>query len=798
MADVFGTEGDDVLNGGTANDDIYGYGGNDALSGGAGSDILSGGAGADLLTGGAGNDQIFGGATAYGASDVDVAVYSGSRSDYEIVANTAGGLTYRVTDLRFGAPDGIDLVQDVEIFRFSDRDVPLSEIGAVITGGDGGDNLYGTPGPDVISGGGSGDYLDGNGGDDQLSGGPGNDSVLGGAGTDTAIFSGNRDNYTLTALAGGAILVRDDRAGSPDGTDSIGRDVEVLRFADQSVTIAVAGIDVAGTAGPDVIVGGIGNDNLWGDGGDDTLDGGAGSDSLGGGFGSDVITGGAGNDFIEGGIRPYYSDTDTAIFSGSRSDYEFVRDFTRLYPRGYYSVNYIVRDLRAGSPDGLDFIVNIDTFRFADGDVGAGAIGAVYNGGNGGDNFYGTDGPDRMFGGGSNDTLTGNGGDDELAGGSGDDTLSGGAGTDTAVFSGNLRNYTVTLLAGGDVRVRDNRTGSPDGTDLVSRDIEQLRFADGVTTPATLPQFTDVRSDFNGDGRSDVAWLHPSGEFTTWSGQANGSFVNSGGSGANALDAEWRIVGIGDFNGDGHDDLLWRHSSGELSQWQGQSAGAFVNTSGSAANPVDNSWNVAGVADYNGDGRDDILWRHDSGAFTQWLAQPGGSFIINSAAAANAVDSSWRIVASGDFNGDGRADVLWHHASGVFVEWRGSASGALVNAGIVLTGASGTVIGAADFNGDGRDDVLTRTTDGLIVEWMGRPDGQFEAVSPSLQVRDLNWDVVGIGDYNGDGFNDLLWRHSSGASGEWLGSASGQFSFNNIVPAVDPSWQVQSPDLFIL
>jgi hypothetical protein len=183
---------------------------------------------------------------------------------------------------------------------------------------------------------------------------------------------------------------------------------------------------------------------------------------------------------------------------------------------------------------------------------------------------------------------------------------------------------------------------------------------------------------------------------------------------------------------------------------------------------------------------------------TEWLAQPNGSFMNNSGAAANAVDTSWTIVASGDFNGDSRADVLWQHSSGALVEWQGSSTGALLNAGSVMAGATGTVLGTGDFNGDGRDDVLTRAANGSITEWLSQANGQFNAFTPALQIGDLNWDVVGTGDYNGDGIADLLWRHSSGAGGNWLGTDTGEFTYNGAIPTVDPSWQIQSPDIFMI
>ena len=54
-------------------------------------------------------------------------------------------------------------------------------------------------------------------------------------------------------------------------------------------------------------------------------------------------------------------------------------------------------------------------------------------------------------------------------------------------------------------------------------------------------------------------------------------------------------------------------------------------------------WQVVGIGDYNGDGRDDILWRSDDGAVSNWLGTASGGFIINDAAAYAQVETSWHI-----------------------------------------------------------------------------------------------------------------------------------------------------------
>ena len=61
---------------------------------------------------------------------------------------------------------------------------------------------------------------------------------------------------------------------------------------------------------------------------------------------------------------------------------------------------------------------------------------------------------------------------------------------------------------------------------------------------------------------------------------------------------DWHIVSIGDFNGDGRDDILWRNDDGSVTNWLGQANGSFASNFGNAYYQVSNSWDVQPVSDY--------------------------------------------------------------------------------------------------------------------------------------------------------------------------------------------------------
>lgn len=280
--------------------------------------------------------------------------------------------------------------------------------------------------------------------------------------------------------------------------------------------------------------------------------------------------------------------------------------------------------------------------------------------------------------------------------------------------------------------------------------------------------------DFNGDGRSDVLWRQSGGQLVEWLGEANGTLVANAALALARVDNSWTIVASGDFNGDGRDDILWRHALGDFAQWSGQADGGLAAIAAAPAK-LDSSWQAAGSADFNGDGRDDILWRHSSGEVAAWLAQADGKFANGGVAAK--VDASWTVAGTGDFNGDGFGDVLWRHLSGELAEWTGRADGRFLNNGIaVKVDNSWKIAGTGDFNGDCRDDILWRHTSGETAEWLGQANGSFvNNLKGASKAVGNDWTITGTGDFNGDGRDDIFWHHTSGATSSWLGQADGSF-----------------------
>src|SRR5213078_3727593 len=167
--------------------------------------------------------------------------------------------------------------------------------------------------------------------------------------------------------------------------------------------------------------------------------------------------------------------------------------------------------------------------------------------------------------------------------------------------------------------------------------------------------------DFDGDCKSDILWRNSAtGEDYLW--LMNAQAIVSQGSLTTLGDPAWQIQGTGDFDGDGKADILWRNAvTGENYIWLMN--GLTIASQGSI-NVVDptSGWQIQGIRDFDGDGRADILWRNLSTGENYIYLMNG--WTIAAQGLVNAVsDQAWQLKGIGDFDGDGKADILWRNSS---------------------------------------------------------------------------------------------------------------------------------------
>ena len=266
--------------------------------------------------------------------------------------------------------------------------------------------------------------------------------------------------------------------------------------------------------------------------------------------------------------------------------------------------------------------------------------------------------------------------------------------------------------------------------------------------------------DFDGDNFGDLLLVNDrdnSAQFWLMNGSSVKSMITV--AGPSNTPSTWKA---GDFDGDGHTDLLRQDGDGSVLLYRINSGVISSITSIRAAG---SGARVSFVADFNNDGRADILWRNADGSADIWLMS--GSSAIQQATIMPA--GSWRAAKIGDFDGDGRADIVWvNDADGSVGLWIMDGTTRLDRTTLMGPGTGWTPAFVADLANDGKSDIVWTHADGSVGLW--QMQGTQRTARLSLMGPGTGWAPVLVSDRN----NQVFWRHADGTLGVWtLGTNTG-------------------------
>jgi len=97
--------------------------------------------------------------------------------------------------------------------------------------------------------------------------------------------------------------------------------------------------------------------------------------------------------------------------------------------------------------------------------------------------------------------------------------------------------------------------------------------------------------DFDHDGHSDILWQNASGQAAVW--DMNRNSVIGGGAVTPNPGPGWKLIGSGDSYGAGDSDLLWQNSNGQLAIWE-MNGTTIVGDGAVSANPGP-AWKAVGL-----------------------------------------------------------------------------------------------------------------------------------------------------------------------------------------------------------
>jgi hypothetical protein len=356
-----------------------------------------------------------------------------------------------------------------------------------------------------------------------------------------------------------------------------------------------------------------------------------------------------------------------------------------------------------------------------------------------------------------------------------------------------LQEYNNPILGGDAVDWLPSIQGDSYGdgyTDQVgavsATDLRVLDVLGWTRTPATV-------ADFNGDAVSDILFYNTTtGDLGYFEMQGSNTGYHSIGGSSTAF----TVAGIGDFNGDYTDDILMRNTTtgalGFFSMSNGGTGSGSGPTQGNTAAGTLSGWHdlggsstayaVVGVADFYGNGTDDILFRNNANGALGFFSVSAG---VNTGWHDLGGSSTAYVVAGvADFYGNGTDDILFRNnttgAMGFFSVSNGANTGWHDMGG---SSAAYAVVGVGDFyatgntNAHGTDDILFRNNTTGAMGFFAVSNGVVTGWH-DLGGSSTAYSVVAVGDYYGNGSDDILFRNATNGD-------VGYFSISN---GVNTGW----------
>jgi FG-GAP-like repeat len=290
--------------------------------------------------------------------------------------------------------------------------------------------------------------------------------------------------------------------------------------------------------------------------------------------------------------------------------------------------------------------------------------------------------------------------------------------------------------------------------------------------------FVVASGDFDGDGKADVITYDRS-DSTYRVVLMNGVTPISSAVLPLSANNGWSIVGVADFNGDGKSDFVLQGNVGI------QPFGTYLVTMNGTqavrtwASGVPNTHFAEKVADLNGDGTPDLIFRHYiTNEVSVGIVRDG---VVEALVPINIGGRDWFVTHVGDLDGDGKADLIaQNQVDGRVTLYLMNGATVKASSTIIAANSGWRVTRVGDFDGDGKSDLLLKHAQGRT--YMMLMDGLRTASAGLISPSGSGWSVTYLSDFNGDGKMDLVFQNTNGAIDVWLMNGTTLLRKANIEP----------------
>jgi hypothetical protein len=197
----------------------------------------------------------------------------------------------------------------------------------------------------------------------------------------------------------------------------------------------------------------------------------------------------------------------------------------------------------------------------------------------------------------------------------------------------------------------------------------------------------------------------------------------------------------------------------------------------------------AQFGDFNANGRADILFQNVNPATDAAVWQTNTSGIPSSVSSLGPVPAGFRIDGTGNFNGTAGDDILLRSPTSVAV-W--VMNGTTPQSVQPLGGTSPQWLnsGIGDFTGDGQDDLLFRNPGTNEIATWGVSNNALSTAPKVLGSTSPQFHIVAVDDFTGDGQSDILFRHDNGDIAIWRVANNGLAGAPAVVGSTSTSYHV--------